>query len=237
MTTTTRPKTYEPQTRLLTVGERRKLGENRYKAVAAASNTSRNEFHEIDLSQLDWTAYLSNPILLLNHEDGFMPGPSAGLPIGRTLSLTRDSQGRIIMEFEFASRPFAKEVQGLWDEEMLSAMSIRWLPLETRETAQGNILSVRSILLEISIVSLPADESALAIRSLRTKVRQTQKPLNARERAFAGLADARRQIARQNPPKAPKNDPLVKAVDNLVARAERYCRDEELKVRRRNGLR
>ena len=116
---------------------------------------------ELDLGGLQFENYRRNPVVMWAH-DAVGRSPSGGLPIGRTLSIDRAPDGGIVAEFEFLDDdPFAQRIRNAWDKGFLQAVSISWLPLESRPAANGGLRDIRSELLEWSIVSVPADPDAL----------------------------------------------------------------------------
>ena len=94
--------------------------------------------------------------------------PSAGLPIGRTLKLTKTSSGRVVADFEFLIEDsFAQRVKNAWDKGFLQAASISWVPVEGEPVDGGRWRDTRSELLEWSIVAVPADPDALKVSHCR----------------------------------------------------------------------
>lgn len=140
--------------------DRSSLGGNLYRVTIAANEKVRQP-PEIDFAGMSTDNYSRNPVVMWAH-DAVGRSPSGGLPIGRTLSLAKTQEGKVVVDFEFLSDdPFAQRVKNAWDKGFLRAASISWLPLETVPTPQGSWRDTRSDLLEWSIVSLPADPDAL----------------------------------------------------------------------------
>ncbi len=104
--------------------------------------------------------YLKNPVVMWIH-DYVGRTPSAGLPIGRTLSLKRQPRG-IDVEFEFLpGDAFASRVANAWEKGFLRTASIGWESLEATPLPNGRGLRHRkSDLLEWSLVPIPADPGA-----------------------------------------------------------------------------
>ncbi len=114
--------------------------------------------------------YERNPVLLWNHD--------TAQPIGKAISLRR-GESSIDAEFEFAARPaeydgdwFPDYVRGLVAAGVLRAVSIGFQPLDggTRQATKADIDRYGSgvnrvfnkwALLEVSIVSVPANQDAL----------------------------------------------------------------------------
>jgi hypothetical protein len=140
--------------------ESRELGDDRYRVVIAANERIRQP-PELDFAGLSTEGYDRNPVVMWAH-DVVGRSPSGGLPIGRTVKLTKASDSRLIADFEFLSEdPFAQRVKNAWDRGFLQAASISWLPLEGAPTKDGRWRDSRSELLEWSIVAVPADPDAL----------------------------------------------------------------------------
>ena len=129
--------------------------------VTIAANESARRPPDIDFDGLSIDNYLRNPVVMWAH-DSVGRSPSGGLPIGRTLGISKTREGRIVADFEFLSGdPFAQRVRNAWDKGFLQAASISWMPIETAPAGEGRWRDVRSELLEWSIVSVPADPEAL----------------------------------------------------------------------------
>jgi hypothetical protein len=140
--------------------ESRALGANLYRVTIAANEKVRQP-PELDFDGLSIENYARNPVVMWAH-DTTGRSPSGGLPIGRTLNLTKTPDGRIVAEFEFLSDdPFAQRVQNAWDKGFVQAASISWIPLETAPVEGGGWRDVKAELLEWSIVAVPADPDAL----------------------------------------------------------------------------
>lgn len=131
------------------------------RSVVIAANDRARATPELDLGGLRFENYRRNPVVMWAH-DSTGRSPSGGLPVGRTLSISRASDGGIVAEFEFLEDDsFAQRIRNAWDKGFLQAASISWLPIETRPAEGGGIRDVRAELLEWSIVSVPADPDAL----------------------------------------------------------------------------
>lgn len=138
----------------------RALGANLYRVTIAANEKVRQP-PELDFDGLSIENYARNPVVMWAH-DTTGRSPSGGLPIGRTLDLTKTPDGRIVAEFEFLSDdPFAQRVKNAWDKGFIQAASISWIPLESAPVEGGGWRDVRAELLEWSIVAVPADPDAL----------------------------------------------------------------------------
>jgi HK97 family phage prohead protease len=114
--------------------------------------------------------YDRNPVLLWNHD--------TSQPIGRAVSLKRADR-EIVADFEFAKKPddyggdwFPDYVRGLVQAKVLRGVSIGFVPMEggERMATKGDVdkygPDVRRVyskwkLLEVSVVSVPANQDAL----------------------------------------------------------------------------
>lgn len=131
------------------------------RSVVIAANDRARTSPEIDLAGLRFDNYRRNPVVMWAH-DSTGRSPSGGLPIGRTLNISRAPNGGITAEFEFLEDdPFAQRIRNAWDRGFLQAASISWLPIETRPAQGGGVRDTYAELLEWSIVSVPADPDAL----------------------------------------------------------------------------
>ena len=140
--------------------ERRALDENLYRATIAANERIRQQ-PDLDFGGLSTENYGKNPVVMWAH-DVVGRSPAGGLPIGRTLKLSKVSGDGVVADFEFLSEdPFAQRVKNAWDKGFLRAASISWLPVKTVPANGGRWRDTRSELLEWSIVAVPADPDAL----------------------------------------------------------------------------
>jgi len=116
--------------------------------------------------------YEKNPVLLLQHSYW-------GMPLGKCVALRREDE-RIVAKFVFASRPenhpadeewMPETVFSLFQQGVLRAFSIGFIPTETRPAndrdvekfggATRRVIS-KSKLLEVSVVTVPANQEAVA---------------------------------------------------------------------------
>lgn len=111
--------------------------------------------------------YLRNPIVLFGHDYR-----SVDAVIGKAIDVTVIPGSGIKATFQFAdaaTNPKADVVRRLWSGEFLNATSIGFIPREAKPLGAGKGFDfVRSELLEFSVVSVPSNQSALAIRTLQS---------------------------------------------------------------------
>ncbi len=140
--------------------EQRALAANRYRVTIAANEKVRQP-PELDFAGLSTENYTKNPVVMWAH-DAVGRSPSGGLPIGRTLSLHKAPEGKLIADFEFLDDDdFAQRVKNAWDKGFLQAASISWIPAQSVPAGDGARRDTRAELLEWSIVSVPSDPDAL----------------------------------------------------------------------------
>ena len=144
----------------LDIVETRDLGDGRYVVTIAANEKVRRP-PDLDLAGMSTEAYMRNPVVMWAH-DVVGRSPSGGLPIGRTVELSKRGDGRLVAEFEFlAEDPFAQRVKNAWDKGFLRAASVSWVPVESESDESGRRRDVTSELVEWSLVPVPADPDAL----------------------------------------------------------------------------
>ena len=144
----------------LDIVESRDLGGGRYVVTIAANERVRHP-PDLDLAGMSTEAYMRNPVVMWAH-DVVGRSPSGGLPVGRTLGLSKGGDGRVAAEFEFlAEDPFAQRVKNAWDKGFLRAASVSWVPVERESNESGRRRDVTSELVEWSLVAVPADPDAL----------------------------------------------------------------------------
>ena len=114
----------------LDIVESRDLGDGRYVVTIAANERVRRP-PDLDLAGMSTEAYMRNPVVMWAH-DVVGRSPSGGLPIGRTVELSKGGDGRLMAEFEFLEDdPFAQRVKNAWDKGFLWAASVSWVPVES----------------------------------------------------------------------------------------------------------
>ena len=177
--------------------DRQTMGENRYRVTIAANEKARQS-PELDFGGLSTENYSRNPVVMWAH-DMVGRSPSGGLPIGRTLNLSRPADGSVVAEFEFLGEdPFAARVRNAWDRGFLQAASISWLPVESAPGHDGGWRDTRSELLEWSLVAVPADPDALKEshrRMMAGLVLETEEPEGTSASVEAGKDVAARELA------------------------------------------
>ena len=120
-------------------------------------STDQVDRHGEVVSQDGWQTdnYMRNPVVLWGHD-------SYAIPVGITDKLSIQIENGVkslVAEGRFAGHEFAQVLRGLYDEGMLNASSVGFIPFEY----EGNTIT-KAELLEWSFVSIPANPFALASR-------------------------------------------------------------------------
>lgn len=119
--------------------------------VVATDFTEDRDGERIAVEGLDVKNYKKNPILMFGHNHQL-------LPIGKAKNLQVEGS-RLTFEPVFSvATQFARDVKALWDEKILQAVSIGFIPKQR----EGNVFT-EAELLEISVVNVPANPNALAM--------------------------------------------------------------------------
>lgn len=120
----------------------------------------------IDQRGWDLDAYRANPVILLNHDH-------QSLPIGR--GNVRMTEAGLVIDVEFdMADPRAAEIAGKAERGFMNAVSVGFAPLKSTPRAQlpsehyafsksGGQFFEQAELLEVSIVTIPANADAVAI--------------------------------------------------------------------------
>jgi len=104
--------------------------------------------------------YLKNPIVLFNHDRDKV--------IGKTIDLSK-SNDALLARIKFANTPLAREVRDLVREGFLNTLSFGFIPIEYVPGAKGLVYNSVE-LLEISIVSIPANPEAIVLRYIEDRL-------------------------------------------------------------------
>jgi HK97 family phage prohead protease len=128
-------------------------GEGDFEVIASNENVDRDG-EIIKVEGWNFDKYQKNPVLLWGH-DYTLP------PIGIVTTLTK-GKGQLIAKGTFAKSAFAQEVRSLYDEGILKAVSVGFIPLER----DGSTIT-KAELLELSFVSVPANADAVSLRRMK----------------------------------------------------------------------
>jgi Phage head maturation protease len=134
------------------------LAARRIRVIASTAREDR-EGDIIEVGGWDLAAFRRNPVVLFNHD------PSK--PIGRCVDIGVVS-GRLEATVEFppvGTSPLADEVHSLVRHGAVSALSVGFLPRETKPIPGGRGLRImKAELLELSLVSVPANPDCLVVQ-------------------------------------------------------------------------
>jgi len=141
--------------------------------VRAIASTDAADRHGDIVRQSGWRLepYRKNPIILFGHDHQ--------QPIGHAVSVSLEN-GRLIVEIEFATGGRADEIFGLVRSGVVRGISVGFLPLKHRMREDGRGLEfTEAELLEISIVSVPANPEALIDQALLRETRTSRAAVSA----------------------------------------------------------
>ena len=114
---------------------------------------------EIDPSGGDFVSYQRNPVVLFGHD-------RSSLPVGSTTRLEVVPGRGITARWRWlAGDAFADRVRNAFDQGILRAASVGFLPIESESNGRGGRRFTRWELLEWSLVPLPANPEA--VRTLK----------------------------------------------------------------------
>jgi hypothetical protein len=109
----------------------------------------------------DASNYLKNPVVLFGHNYG---DPNA--IVAKALEITSIPGVGIKLVFQFLERGISQTadlVRALWDQKFLNAMSIGFIPKAFEPRPEGGLIFTAFEILEGSIVTIPANASALRL--------------------------------------------------------------------------
>jgi len=109
----------------------------------------------------DASNYLKNPVVLFGHNYG---DPNA--IVAKALEITSIPGVGIKLVFQFLERGISQTadlVRALWDQKFLNAMSLGFIPKAFEPRPEGGLIFTAFEILEGSIVTIPANASALRL--------------------------------------------------------------------------
>lgn len=147
--------------------------EGRILTYVASDETPDRVGDVIQVNGWELTQYKQNPVILWGHDGNAIP------PIGRATNVRRGQYQKkkaLLASIEFApaeAHPFAETVYQLAKGGFVNAVSVGFMPLETKEIddkerkklgmPQYGVMYSKASLLEVSLVSVPANPSALEV--------------------------------------------------------------------------
>ena len=163
-------------------------------AVFIASTNAPDRHGDIVEQNWDLKDFRKNPVLLFQHD-------SAALPIGKVSKIWTDG-GKTFAKAEGVPQGIDDLADKVWKfikSGFLSAVSVGFKPIaqpEPRRDKDGNWLGFifpKNALLELSVVSVPANAEALAIaKSLHLSDSETQAIFSQPKGVHAGVRNAKR---------------------------------------------
>lgn len=132
-----------------------------YIFLAKTGSPDRNGGRQ-DVTGWQLDTYAKNPIVVLNHN-------WLSLPVGRARAWTEESG--LMAAVQFADTPEARQVEQLVSQGFLRGISAGYIPLEYQPVRNKDgwpigIHSSKQELVELSIVTIPADPQALRVAGL-----------------------------------------------------------------------
>ncbi len=173
-------------------------GPRRYRFRASTSNVARDGMI-IPATEWSTDAFEANPVILLGHA-------YADMPIGRASAIERDDDGLILdVEFDMGD-PRAIDVMRKLDGGFVNAMSVGFKPARIEWPANAAEPGIcREVeLLEASIVAVPSDPGALAMRAAHSP--ETQRQIDRLATRVAELEALLRSTGDASEPEATADD-------------------------------
>lgn len=133
--------------------------------VLCDSETVNSYGFKTDVKGIDLTRFEKNPVMLYNHD------PEKVIGRWKNISVTDTLTGHTILIAEpvfDTDDPFAAEIERKVNEGFIKGCSMGMMVKEVSRI-DGVDIATKSVLLEASIVSIPADENALVVYADETK--------------------------------------------------------------------
>ena len=158
-----------------------------YRAIISTGRIDRYD-SIIYPNGVDFSSYLHHPVLLFNH--------NPDLVSGQVIDLIRRESG-IEARFVFdAEDPDAQRIKSKVDRGFISGMSIGFLPKKAQADKEGVLHIYESELVEVSVVSVPANPDALIMNHLeRAELARLRKRIRVLERQLEQNAEELKQLA------------------------------------------
>ena len=187
------------------------------KIVLCDTNTVNSYGFRTDVNGIDLTRFKKNPVMLYNHNPLQV--------IGRWEHITADG-GQLTAEPVFdMDDPAAAEIARKVDQGFIKGCSMGLMITQITKS-KGIDTATESVLLEASIVSIPADENALVVYA--DEDRQKKLSINEFNKLFYKMEPKENTQSAQVSDKDAKIAELTATIDTLRAElAEREYRDAE----------
>ena len=184
------------------------LGAGVLEAIITTNSVDRHN-ENIETTGINYKSYMDNPVVLYGHD-------YEGLPIGKTLKLTKQMGTQIKARFQLAVEeyPFAATVYSMIKSGYLNAVSIGGI---VREWSEDYRTIVKMDMVEFSVVPVPANPEALI--TSRSFEDATGKSIETVREEFA---DFSHKIFVDKLAKMPDDEvkDAIKVLKTLVARLE-----------------
>jgi len=192
------------------------LGDGVLEAIITTSAVDRHN-ESIDTAGISYKDYMNNPVVLYGHDYD-------GLPIGKTLKLTKQMGSQIKARFQLAVEeyPFAATVYEMIKGGYINAVSIGGI---VKEWSKDYSTILKMDMAEFSIVPVPANSEALITsRSLEQATGKTIDTIKAEFQDFS------RSILLDKVKGMDENEleDAIKVLKNLVVRLEQTSQDPKL---------
>ena len=187
------------------------------KIILCDSNTINSYGFRTDVEGIDLNRFKKNPVMLYNHNPLQV--------IGRWEHITADG-GQLTAEPVFdMDDPFAAEIARKVEQGFIKGCSMGLMITQITKS-KGIDTATESVLLEASIVSIPADENALVVYA--DEDRQKKLSINEFNKLFYKMEPKENTQSAQVSDKDAKIAELTATIDTLRAElAEREYRDAE----------
>jgi len=165
-------------TNMKTINGKFRAEGKKYQILASTADVDRDNEIILPSAFKNLDMYLkTNPVILLGHE-------YRGLPIGKAVD-GKITDKALVLEIEFADTELGNEVKYLYENGFMNAFSVGFIPKswEMRENERGPVRVYTEVeLLEVSAVTLPANQFALMLRQAENgfgkKLEQVAKACN-----------------------------------------------------------
>ncbi len=184
------------------------LGDGVLEAIITTSAVDRHN-ENIETTGINYKGYMDNPVVLYGHD-------YEGLPIGKTLKLTKQTGTQIKARFQLAVEeyPFAQTVYEMIKGGYLNAVSIGGI---VKEWSEDYRTILKMDMVEFSVVPVPANPEALITsRSFENATGKTVEQVRKEYQDFS------RKVLVDKIAEMPQDEikDAVRVIKNLTARLE-----------------
>lgn len=172
-----------------------KAVDNAQYIIEGVFSTAEQDWHGEVIDQAGWVldTFLSNPVILLAHND-------CGLPIGKCIELGVNAEGNLAGKIQFAAEEYdvAMTTFKLYAGGFMRAFSVGFMCEENEMAEDGTMVLKKNTLYEISCVAIPANPMALALQK-GINTAPLEKALRAQR--LKELEDLKKEEAQKEPEK------------------------------------